>query len=310
MKFFLTGGTGFIGRHLVLALTARGDTCTIVSRSRMDPFRLPGVRIVTGDPKAPGAWQREIDGTDGVINLAGEVIVKPPLRWTAARKAVLRSSRIDVTRNVVAAMRSASRPPAALLNSSGVHHYGDRGEQVLDEQATRGDGFLPDLVVDWERAALEAEPATRVTLLRTGIVLGPDGGALPSLLPPFKAGLGGPLGTGRQWWSWVHVMDVVGIALYALEREMRGPINVVAPGIVRMGEFASALGRAVKRPAVLPVPAFVLRLALGEAALPLLDSTRAVPRRALDAGYAFRFPDVDSALRDALDTRKKLSPRR
>ncbi len=298
MKVFLTGGTGFIGRHLVDALTARGDECVVVSRSATDTWRRTTVRVVRGDPKEAGDWQRELHGADAVVNLAGEIIVDPPKRWTAARKARLRASRIETTRRVVEAIGRAAAPPRVLLSGSGVGYYGPRGDDVVDERAPPGDDFLARLGVDWEAAAQPATALCRVAYLRTAPVLGLGGGPLRPMLPIFKLGLGGPWGDGRQWWSWIHLADHVGLTLHLLDHDVRGPVNLTAPHPVTVTEFATALGRALHRPAVLRVPGFALRLALGEAATALLDLQRVVPRRALEAGYAFRFSRVEEALEE------------
>lgn len=300
MRVFLTGGTGFIGTHVVRALLARGDECVVVSRSERDPWRDPRVRLVRGDPTAAGDWQRDVAGADAVINLAGAPIVEPPKRWTAARKFLLRESRVQTTRQVVAAIRTASPTPAALLSSSAIGFYGSDGDRPLDESAPAGDDFLARLAREWEAAAEDARDVTRVALLRTGNVLGTGGGALAPMLPIFKAGLGGPWGDGTQWWSWIHIADQVGLMLFALDRGLSGPVNLTAPHPVTVNEFARTLGTVLQRPTVFRVPAPLLKLALGEAAAALLNLPRVIPKRAQDAGYAFRFPTLEGALRDLL----------
>lgn len=301
MQVFLTGGTGFLGKHLVAALLERGDECVVLSRTARDPWQHPRGRVIRGDPTVPGEWQHQVAGTDAVINLAGARLVDPPHRWTDHRKRLLRTSRIESTRHVVAAVRSAPEPrPAALLNASAIGYYGPRGEDVVDESAPAGTDFLGTLGADWEAAAREGETHARVTLLRTGIVLGTDGGALAPQLPLFRLGLGGSWGDGRQWWSWIHVADEVGLILFALDNAVAGPMNLTAPNPVRVNQFATALAAALDRPAALRVPAFALRLALGEAAEALLNTQRVTPERALEAGYRFRFPDLAGALADLL----------
>jgi hypothetical protein len=301
MKVVLTGGTGFIGRHLVDALTARGDECVIVSRSGTDPWRRAAVRVVRGDPKEAGNWQRELDGADAVVNLAGELIVDPPKRWTAARKARLRASRIEATRRVVEAIGRAASPPRVVLSGSAVGYYGARGDDVVDESAPPGGDFLARLVVDWEAAAQPASVACRVVYLRTAPVLGLGGGALRPMLPIFKLGLGGPWGSGEQWWSWIHIADEVGLMLHLLDHDVHGPVNLTAPHPVTVNDFAKALGDVLHRPAILHVPAFAMRLALGEAATAMLDLQRVVPTRALESGYAFMFPRVGEALEEVVN---------
>jgi len=296
MRVFVVGGTGFIGRHLVESLAGRGDECVVLSRGSSDPWGSPRVRLIVGDPTRPGDWQGEVAVADAVINLAGTRIVDPLSRWTDARKRLLTSSRVETTSNVVAAIQAAPSPPSAFLSASAIGYYGARGDAVVDEEEPPGEDFLAALALAWERAALEAEGTTRVTLLRTGLVLGRGGGVLDTLMPLFRMGLGGPWGSGRQWWSWIHLADEVGIILHALDQGLRGAFNLTAPNPVTVAQFATALGRALERPAILPAPGFALRLALGEAADALLDLQRVVPRRALEAGYAFRFPEIDGAL--------------
>ena len=300
MHVLLTGATGFIGTALVRSLLDRGDQCTVVSRSGQNAWGEGRVQMVRADPAVPGPWQREAAGADAVVNLAGERIVDPPRRWTDARKARLRQSRVDVTRQVVAAIRDAVPRPAVLVSGSAIGYYGPRGADVLTESAAPGRDFLATLARDWEAAALAAEDNLPVTLLRTGIVLGAGGGALAPLLPLFRLGLGGPWGNGRQWWSWIHLADAVALVLFALDRHLSGAVNLTAPNPVTVAEFAAALGHALHRPAVMPAPAFVLRLALGEAADTLLASQRVVPARGLAEGYAFRFSTLPAALEDIL----------
>ena len=296
MRVFVTGGTGFIGTRLVHALAERGDECVVLSRSATDRWGNPRVEVLKGDPTRPGEWQSRVGDADVVVNLAGKRLVEPPHRWTEARKRQLVQSRVESTRQVVAAIRAASTTPAVLLSASAIGYYGDRAAEVLDESASPGDDFLAKLSLKWEEAAREAEGVTRVALLRTGLVLDPKEGALAPLVPLFKLGLGGPWGSGEQWWSWIHIADEVGLILFAIDRELAGPINLTAPTPVTVNEFAESLGSALKRPAMLRAPAFAMRLALGEMANALLGSQRVVPQRALDAGYAFRFPDLAGAL--------------
>jgi uncharacterized protein (TIGR01777 family) len=298
LRVFVTGGTGFIGSRLVKALVERGEECVVLSRSGHDPWGHPAVRVVQGDPVNAGGWQNEVSGAYAVVNLAGAPIVDPPHRWTEARKALLRRSRVDTTKNLVAAITKAERPPGIFLSSSAIGFYGPRGDTALTESAPAGTGFLADLAQDWEHAALEAHTVTAVTLLRTGLVLGNGGGVLGTLLPLFRLGLGGPWGSGDQWWSWIHLEDHVELMLYALDRRIAGPLNLTAPNPVTVRAFAASLGRAVHRPTLLPAPSFALRLAFGEAADALLDLQRVIPQAALDAGFAFQFPTLDEALKD------------
>jgi uncharacterized protein (TIGR01777 family) len=303
MKVFLTGGTGFLGRRVVAALVARGDVCVVVSRRQTAPWLPAGLEVLLGDPTRPGPWQSSLMACDAVVNLAGAPIVDPPHRWTDARKRAIRDSRIETTRCVVDALRHAKSPPAVLVSASGVDYYGSRGDRQLDETAPPGDGFLARVCIDWEEAARGASDVARVTLVRSGVVLGPEGGALHRMLVPFRLGVGGSWGPGTQWWPWIHVDDEVGLILLALDRDLSGGINATAPNPVTVEEFAKTLAAVLGRPALARVPEFALRLAVGEAADALLSSKRVIPRRALDAGYAFAFPELRPALRRIVTAR-------
>jgi uncharacterized protein len=296
MKVFVSGGTGFLGRALVGALIEHEHRCLVLSRRAERPWDSDAVEMLRGDPTRPGPWQTALGGCDAVVNLAGAPIVDPPHRWTDERKHTIRESRIESTRCIGDALRHAERPPGVLINASAVGYYGSRGDRELDETAPPGDDFLARLCIAWEEAARDVAKITRVTMLRTGIVLGPGGGALHPMLTPFKLGMGGPWGAGTQWWSWIHLDDAVGLILLALERSLPGAVNIVAPNPVTVNDFARTLGATLGRPAFARVPEFALRLALGEAAEAMLASQRAVPRRALDAGFTFRYPQLADAL--------------
>ena len=298
MRVFLTGGTGFIGAHLIRALRQRGDECVVVSRGGSEALAEMGVRVIRADPTAPGPWQEAIDGCDAVVNLAGAKIVDPPHRWTAARKRELRSSRIETTRCVVEAIAGAARRPAVLVSASAIGYYGPRGDDILDESQPAGTDFLASLAAEWEAAAEPAQAHLRVTMLRGGLALGADGGVLAAMTPIFKLGLGGPWGDGLEWWSWIHVEDQVRLTLFALDGTLEGPVNATAPHPVTVRDFVHALGHALHRPAVARVPEFAVRAALGEAADALLRLQRVVPTKALDAGFEFRFDTLDAALGD------------
>ncbi|GBD32608.1 MAG: epimerase [Gemmatimonadales bacterium] len=300
MHVFLTGGTGFIGRNLVEALLRRGDRCTVISRSGTDLWKRPEVEVIRHDPKLKGPWQRTVNGCDVVVNLAGERIVEPPLRWTAARKTRIRASRIATTNRLVDAILEAEQPPRLLLSGSAIGYYGPRGDQAVDESAPPGTDFLARLAAEWEEAARPACTKTRVALLRTGLVLGRDSPFLASLVPLFKLGLGGPWGDGKQWLSWIHIEDVVGIILFVIDRQLDGAFNLTAPNPVTVEQFARTLGKALGRPAILRAPSLLLRLALGEAADALLNLQRVLPARALEAGYQFRYPQLDGALSSSI----------
>jgi len=292
MRALVTGATGFIGRRLVARL---GDPVVLSRAPDAARRALGGVRALAWDPEAGPPPAAAFDGVDAVFHLAGEPVAGG--RWTADRKARIRSSRERGTRNLVAGMRAAGRQPAVLVSASAVGYYGDRGDRELDESAPPGDGFLADVCRAWEaEAAAAREAGIRVASVRIGIVLGEDGGALGRLLPLFRAGLGGTLGSGRQWMPWVHADDVVGLMLHAAAA-LDGPVNAVAPGIVTNREFTRALAAALGRPAFLPVPSLALRVALGEFGASLVHSQRVVPAVALASGYAFARP----SLRDALE---------
>jgi uncharacterized protein (TIGR01777 family) len=297
VNVFVTGATGLIGRALCGALARRGDVVTALTRSADAARRLPsGVTAVEGDPTVPGAWQDVLARADACVNLAGEPL---DARWNEERKRRFRSSRVDATRNVAAVLRE--RGPGVLLSASAVGYYGDRGDEVLDEDAAPGGDFLAGLCRDWEQAASGAAGRARVVLLRTGLVLAREGGALPRMARPFRLFAGGPLGDGTAWQPWIHLADVVGIALLALGDDRAiGPVNAVGPEPVRNRELARAIGRALSRPSLLPAPAAAIRLAVGEMAEVVLASQRVVPRRAVALGYGFRFPEVGAAVRELL----------
>jgi len=294
VRVVVTGGTGFLGRALVGALAGRGAEAVVVTR---DPSRAgfpPGARGIGWDGLATA-----LDGADAVVNLAGETIAQ---RWTTAAKSRIVGSRAQAAERVGAALRAAKSPPAVLVNASAVGFYGSRGDEELTEESPSGSGFLAETTLAWERAAREAVPDdVRLVLLRTGVVLDAAEGALARMLLPFRLGLGGPLGSGRQWMPWIHRDDLVALLLAALDdARYEGPVNGTAPGPVPMRVFAAALGRVLRRPAFAPAPAFAIRAAMGEMAALVLDGQRALPAKALALGFRFRFPDLEQALRDLL----------
>jgi uncharacterized protein (TIGR01777 family) len=290
----LTGATGFIGRRLVADLLARGHSLTVISRRRQDGGNPAYVLSdLTVAPPPPSALER----ADAVINLAGEPVAQ---RWTEDAKRRIRASRVDATRRLVQAMAALARKPAVLVSASAVGYYGDRGDEVLTEDARPGAGFLERVTVDWEHEAERAVSlGVRVVRLRIGVALGRDGGALAKMLPAFQAGVGGRIGSGRQWMSWIHIDDLVGLILFALDRpELAGAVNAVAPNPIRNVEFVAELARALRWPAFIPAPAFALRLMFGEMAAVLLASQRVQPEAAIRAGYTFRYPELRPALAD------------
>ena len=297
MQIFITGATGFVGHSLVPRLLRGGHSLRAWVRSPERAATQLGPQVELVDAAGgPAAMTAAIADADAIINLAGEPVIGE--RWTDARKQALWSSRVGVTDMIVDAIAAAPARPRVLVSTSAVGYYGDTGARVVDEDSAPGTDFLAELSVAWEAAARRAEAHdTRVCVIRTGLVLGRDGGALAKMLPAFRLGVGGPLGSGAQYFPWLHVHDLS--ELYAAplaEPGMHGAVNGVAPGIVTGREFAAALGRAVHRPAILRVPAFALRLALGESAVAVLAGQRAAPRRTLALGFHFTYPDLDAAL--------------
>jgi uncharacterized protein (TIGR01777 family) len=301
VRVLVTGASGFIGAKLCDALLARGDEVVGLTR---DPARaLAGERRVAWhawEPAAERAPVEALEGVEGVVHLLGERIDQ---RWTEAAKRRIMESRRTGTRNLVEAIAARSSPPAAMVSQSAIGYYGDRGGAVLDESAAPGGGFDSEVVQEWERAAREVEGrGVRLAIARTGHVLDPRGGFLGRLMTPFRLGVGGPVAGGGQYLSWIHIDDEVGLLLWALgEQAVSGAINATAPEPATSREFASALGRALHRPAVLPVPGLALDLMFGrEFGRVLRGGQRVVPRRALELGYRFRHPDLDEALADLL----------
>jgi len=295
MNIAITGASGFIGRRLLERLP--GHALTVFSRGASSS--LPsGVRRVQWDPLPGPPPAAALAGSDAVIHLAGEPVAQ---RWTSEAKRRIRESRVTGTRHLVEGLRQIERPPAALVCASAIGYYGSRGDEVLTESSTPGQGFLPEVCVAWEREADGALAlGTRVVKIRIGIVLDPKGGALAKMLPPFRMGVGGPLGDGRQWMSWIHLDDLVRLIVYAVERPLAGGLNGVAPEPVRNSEFTRILGKALHRPAFLPVPGFALSLLFGEMSEVLLASQRVVPAAAQAAGFTFQHPHLEGALEDLL----------
>lgn len=299
MNVTITGASGLIGTRLVAALTDRGDAVTVLSRDAARASAALGVPAVAWDPLAGPAPADALAGRDGIVHLAGEPVAQ---RWSATAKAAILASRETGTRNLVAGLASADPRPGVLVSSSAVGFYGKHGDERVDETQPAGGDFLAGVCVAWEREARAAgDLGMRVVLLRTGVVLDPTGGALKTMLPPFRAGVGGPVAGGAQYMPWIHVDDIVGMYLAALdEPSWSGPVNATAPEPVTNREFSKALGRALHRPAVAPVPAFALRMLYGEMAEIVTEGQRAVPARAQELGYGFRHPDLDAALAAAL----------
>ncbi|MES1255779.1 MAG: TIGR01777 family oxidoreductase [Acidobacteriota bacterium] len=306
----MTGATGFIGRALVPALLRDGHTVVAWVRSASRARARLGAEVEVAEATGgPTALTAILSRSDAVINLAGEPILGR--RWTAARRQVLHESRVGETKALVRALHAANPRPSLLVSGSAVGYYGDRGEERLTEQSEPGNDFLAQLCRDWEQAAVEAEPlGVRVVRLRTGVVLGRDGGALAQMLPPFRMGAGGPIGSGRQYVPWIHLHDLVGIISAAIaDSRYRGPVNGVAPEPATSRDFARALGAALHRPAVLPVPGVALRLLFGDAAVVLLGGQRAEPTVATALGFRYAFPTLAGALADIVGgTDVRISP--
>jgi len=294
MTIVIAGGTGFLGQALVDLLVREGHTVSILTRTPGAPHH-----VAWNPDGGSGAWAAALDSIDAVINLAGAPIAEK--RWTSARKQEIADSRMLATRSLAAAIRECRTPPPVLVSMSGSGYYGPHGDEIVTEDSPAGSDFFGDLCARWEEAAREAASSrTRVVLLRTGVVLAADGGAFPRMLLPFRLGVGGPVGTGRQYLPWIHRADWLAMVAWLLDTTgIDGPLNATAPTPVTSREFATTLGRVLHRPSFAPVPAFALKLMIGEMAGPLLLSgQRAVPARALELGFRFSFPELRGALEE------------
>jgi uncharacterized protein (TIGR01777 family) len=291
MHVLLTGASGFVGRELCRRLLADLHTVTAVSRSPDRCREVLGVEDVVAWADLDAAF---LKGIDAVVHLAGESVQG---RWNAAKRSQVRTSRIEGTQAIVDAIRRAANKPGVLLSASGIGFYGCGGESTLTEASSAGDDYFAALCLDWEALALGAEACgCRVGLLRFGMILGQGGGAISAMLTPAKWGISGPLGTGKQWWSWVGIDDAVSAIIFSLTTSISGPINIVAPTPIRQSEFQRTLGRVLSRPAFLPAPAFVLRLILGTFAEEVLASKRVVPTALSEAGFTWAVPNLEDAL--------------
>jgi hypothetical protein len=311
MRIVIAGGTGFLGRPLSAALVADGHDLVFLTRGSTGSLQAghsgaagARTRAVTWTPNGDaGPWATAIDGAGAVINLAGESIAAK--RWTAAQKARILDSRLQATRSLVTAIRSASSAPPLFVSGSAVGYYGPLGDEIATEERPAGSDFLARVSVQWEgEARRAASDRTRVVCLRTGIVLETDGGALPQMLPPFRFGVGGPVGSGRQYWPWIHREDWIALVRWVIQTPAaEGAVNATAPTPVTNADFARALGRALHRPAIMPAPGFALRWLLGEMADGLLLSgQRAIPSKAERLGFEFKFATIDEALRALFST--------
>jgi uncharacterized protein (TIGR01777 family) len=301
MKIFMTGGTGFVGTTLTRKLVDQGHHVTVLTRKiKKDQINVKGVSFIEGDPTREGEWQKQAVDHEAFINLAGSSIFR---RWNHKAKALMRDSRVLTTKNLVEALKGREGKETILISTSAVGYYGFHDDEELDENSAPGEDFLASLSKDWEAAAMQAEHyGVRVLICRLGIVLGAKGGALGEMIPIFKKGLGSPIGSGEQWFSWIYEQDLVEIYLFLLGRkDLSGPVNCTAPEPVKNKAFTKALGKALGRPAFMPsVPAFVIKLMKGEFGTVLLKGQRVFPKRLSEAGFHFRFPQIRDALQDLL----------
>jgi uncharacterized protein (TIGR01777 family) len=307
MRVVITGGTGMLGRALSGNLAADGHEVIVLSRLPERVTGLPaGVRAGGWDGRTAEGWGHLADGADAIVNLAGANIAGEhffPSRWTEERKRVIRESRVNAGRAVVQAAEQASQKPGVVVQASGIGYYGFRGDELIAEDGQPGDDFGARLASqEWEPATAAVEGmGVRWVVMRTAPVLDADEGSLPRMLLPFRLFVGGPMGSGKQWLSWIHLHDYVRAVRFLIENEAaHGPFNLVAPEPLTNAEFGRTIGRVMGRPYYLPVPGFALKLAFGEVADVLLYGQRAIPQRLLDLGFEFRFPDAESALRDLL----------
>ena len=294
MKVFITGGTGFLGAALTKGLLAEGHSVTILSRTSQNRALKLGLAYCEGNPTKRGAWQKEVSGHDVVINLAGASIFRP---WNNKNREAIRSSRILTTRNLVDAIGAAGKN-ITLLSGSAVGYYGFTDDEELDENSPPGDDFLAGVVKEWEGEARRAENyGARVVLCRIGVILGKDGGALSKMLTVFKWGLGSPLGSGSQWFSWISLQDLINILLFLMDnKEFSGPVNCTSPRPVTNRKMTQALGKVLHRPIILPpVPAFIIKGMLGEFSDVFVKGQKVMPRKLLDHGFVFEFPEIEAA---------------
>lgn len=302
MNIVIAGGTGFVGRALCMTLSQGGHKVSILTRNSGSATRLFGNNMlpVEWNGRDTGPWEQALEGADAVINLAGAPIADA--RWTDARKQILTDSRVFTTRLLVRALSRRSSKPATFISASGIGYYGPSDDRLLDEGAARGTGFLADLCLAWEAEAMRAaESGNRVVILRTGMVLEADGGALAKMLLPFRLFAGGPIMPGTQWVSWIHRSDHIGLIKWALTTAtVSGPINAVAPEPVRMNTFCEILGRILHRPSWLPVPSVAMNILLGELGTLMTTGQRVIPAKAIAGGYRFQYPTLEPALQAIL----------
>ena len=296
MKIFMTGGTGFVGTYLAKSLVSEGHAVTILTQALSGTeLKMTGLSYLMGNPTMKEKWQEAVPDHDVIINLAGASIFS---RWTPEQKKILLSSRIETTRNLVEALPDNAKN-ITFFSTSAVGYYGFHEDEELTENLPAGDDFLAQLAYAWEQEALRAQnKGARVVITRFGIVLGKNGGALGQMIPLFKYFLGGPLGSGRQWFSWVHMDDLAQAFIFLLKNtELQGAVNLCSPEPVRNVDLGRAIGKILHRPSLIPAPGFMIALILGEFGSVLLRGQRVIPRRLLDAGFQFKYPNIEDALK-------------
>lgn len=300
MKIFITGGSGFVGSHLTSRLIQEGNGVTILTRSGRGPEKGPvGISYVQGNPTQKGPWQEAIGSHEVVINLAGASIFS---RWTDEQKKAIRESRVHTTRHIVEGIPSPAAKKITLFSTSAVGYYGFCGDEELVEDSPPGNDFLSRLAVEWEGEAFKAkEKGMRVVIMRFGIVLGEKGGALGQMIPLFKKYIGGPIGSGKQWFSWIYIQDLADAIVFLTKHpEITGPVNMCSPNPVRNRDLAKSLGKALHRPSFLSAPGFMVKWVLGELGSVILQGQRVIPRKLLDHGFVFQYPEIDKALQSIM----------
>ncbi|MGQ9671891.1 MAG: TIGR01777 family oxidoreductase [Candidatus Aminicenantales bacterium] len=300
MKILVTGGTGFVGRRITPRLIQDGHEVTILTRSARELREVPlGVAYLRANPTQKGPWQEAIKDHDAAINLAGASIFA---RWTEAYKMAIRESRLRTTRHLVEGIPAHSRRPFTLLSASAVGYYGFAGNEDLTEDSPPGDDFLAQITRDWEEEAMKAkEKGARVVIMRLGIVLGEKGGALSQMIPLFRKYIGGPLGSGQQWFSWVHIQDLCEAIVFLIKHaEISGSVNICTPNPVTNKDLAKALGKALNRPSIIPTPGFLVKWVFGEMASIILKGQKVTPKRLQESGFVFQYPEIEQALTNLL----------